>query len=125
MKVNKIAVAGTGYVGLSLACLLSQKNKVVAVDILQEKVGLINSGKSPIVDKEIEDFLASGKLNLSATVNAEEAYKDADFVIIATPTNYDTKKNFFDTSAVEAVIDLVQKVNPSAFMVIKSTIPVG
>ena len=125
MKVNKIAVAGTGYVGLSLACLLSQKNKVVAVDILQEKVDLINSGKSPIADKEIEEFLAGGKLNLTATVNGEEAYKDADFVIIATPTNYDTKKNFFDTSAVEAVIDLVHKVNPSAIMVIKSTIPVG
>lgn len=125
MKVNKIAVAGTGYVGLSLACLLSQKNKVVAVDILQGKVDLINSGKSPIADKEIEEFLAGGKLNLTATVNGEEAYKDADFVIIATPTNYDTKKNFFDTSAVEAVIDLVHKVNPSAIMVIKSTIPVG
>lgn len=125
MNVNKIAVAGTGYVGLSLACLLSQKNKVVAVDILQEKVDLINNGKSPIADKEIEEFLASGKLDLVATVDAENAYKDADFVIIATPTNYDTKKNFFDTSAVEAVIELVKEVNPSAVMVIKSTIPVG
>ncbi|MBR1912654.1 MAG: UDP-glucose 6-dehydrogenase, partial [Treponema sp.] len=110
MNVHKIAVAGTGYVGLSLASLLSQHNMVVAVDILQEKVDLINSGKSPIVDKEIEEFLAGGKLNLTATVHAEEAYADADFVIIATPTNYDTKKNFFDTTAVEAVINLVQKV---------------
>ncbi len=125
MNVHKIAVAGTGYVGLSLACLLSQPTTVVAVDILQEKVDLINSGKSPIVDKEIEEFLAGGKLNLTATVHAEEAYADADFVIIATPTNYDTKKNFFDTTAVEAVINLVQKVNPSAIMVIKSTVPVG
>ena len=125
MKVNKIAVAGTGYVGLSLACLLSQKNNVVAVDVLKEKVDLINSRKSPIVDKEIEDFLSRGTLNLTATVDAESAYKDADFVIIATPTNYDTKKNFFDTSAVEAVIEIVRNVNPSAVMVIKSTVPVG
>lgn len=121
----KIAVAGTGYVGLSLATLLSQNNEVTAVDIVPEKVDLINNHKSPIVDKEIEDFLANKDLNLKATTDAESAYKDADFVIIATPTNYDSEKNFFDTSAVEAVIKLVKKYNPNAIMIIKSTIPVG
>lgn len=121
----KIAVAGTGYVGLSLATLLSQNNEVTAVDIVPEKVDLINNHKSPIVDKEIEDFLDNKDLNLKATTNAESAYKDADFVIIATPTNYDSEKNFFDTSAVEAVIKLVKKYNPNAIMIIKSTIPVG
>ena len=125
MKQYKIAVAGTGYVGLSLATLLSQYNKVTAVDIMPEKVELINNHKSPIVDKEIEDFLANKELNLKATLDAESAYKDADFVIIATPTNYDSEKNFFDTSAVEAVIKLVKKYNPNAIMIIKSTIPVG
>lgn len=125
MRQYNIAVAGTGYVGLSLATLLSQHNKVTAVDIIPEKVSLINNRKSPIVDKEIEDFLANKNLNLKATLDAESAYKDADFVIIATPTNYDSEKNFFDTSAVEAVIKLVKKYNPNAIMVIKSTIPVG
>ena len=125
MNNYKIAVAGTGYVGLSLATLLSQHNEVTAVDIVPEKVDLINNHKSPIVDKEIENFLANKDLKLKATLNAEEAYKDADFVIIATPTNYDSEKNFFDTSAVEAVIKLVQKYNSNAIMVIKSTIPVG
>lgn len=125
MKNYKIAVAGTGYVGLSLATLLSQHNEVTAVDIVPEKVDLINNHKSPIVDKEIEDFLAHKDLNLKATTDAESAYKDADFVIIATPTNYDSEKNFFDTSAVEAVIKLVKKYNPNAIMIIKSTIPVG
>lgn len=126
MKKNlKIAVAGTGYVGLSLATLLSQHHQVTAVDILPEKVKLINNKKSPIVDKEIEEYLATKNLNLQATVDAEKAYKDADFVIVATPTNYDTKQNFFDTSAVEAVIKLVMKYNPNAIIVIKSTIPVG
>ena len=125
MKQYKIAVAGTGYVGLSLATLLSQYNKVTAVDIMPEKVELINNHKSPIVDKEIDDFLANKELNLKATLDAESAYKDADFVIIATPTNYDSEKNFFDTSAVEAVIKLVKKYNPNAIMIIKSTIPVG
>ncbi len=125
MKVNKIAVAGTGYVGLSLATLLAQHNKVVAVDVVQEKVDLINNKKSPIQDNEIEDFLANKPLNLVATTDGKAAYKDADFVVIAAPTNYDSKKNFFDTSAVEAVIDLVMKYNPDAIMVIKSTIPVG
>lgn len=121
----KIAVAGTGYVGLSMATLLSQHNKVVAVDIVPEKVELINNKKSPIIDPEIEDFLANKDLNLAATTDAKKAYQDADFVIIATPTNYDTEKNFFDTSAVEVVINLVKEVNPNAIMVIKSTIPVG
>lgn len=125
MKNYKIAVAGTGYVGLSLATLLSQHNEVTAVDIVSEKVGLINNHKSPIVDKEIEDFLTNKDLDLTATTDAEAAYKNADFIIIATPTNYDSEKNFFDTSAVEAVIKLVQKYNPNAIMVIKSTIPVG
>ncbi len=121
----KIAVAGTGYVGLSIATLLSQHHEVHAVDIIQEKVDLINNKKSPIQDEYIEKYLAEKDLNLTATLNAEEAYKDADFVVIAAPTNYDSKKNFFDTSAVEAVIELVIKYNPEAIMVIKSTIPVG
>ena len=125
MNVSKIAVAGTGYVGLSLATLLAQHNKVVAVDVIQEKVDLINKKQSPIQDKEIEDFLANKKLDLFATTDAESAYKDSDFVIIATPTNYDPKLNFFDTKYVEQVIELVLKVNPNAIMIIKSTIPVG
>ena len=122
---RKIAVAGTGYVGLSLAVLLSQKNQVTAVDIIPEKVELINHKKSPIQDDYIEKYLAEKDLNLTATTDGASAYKDAEFVIIAAPTNYDSKKNFFDTSAVEAVIELVMKVNPKAIMVIKSTIPVG
>ena len=121
----KIAVAGTGYVGLSIATLLSQNNEVVAVDIIPEKVEMINNRKSPIQDEYIEKYLAEKDLNLVATTDAETAYKNADFVVIATPTNYDSQKNFFDTSAVEAVISLVQKFNPNAVMVIKSTIPVG
>ena len=121
----KIAVAGTGYVGLSLAVLLAQHNEVTAVDIVPEKVNLINSKKSPIQDDYIEKYLAEKELNLTATLDTEKAYSNADFVIIAAPTNYDSKKNFFDTSAVEAVIDLVMKYNPNAIMVIKSTIPVG
>lgn len=124
--MNKsITVAGTGYVGLSIATLLSQHNQVIAVDIIQEKVDLINQKKSPIQDEYIEKYLAEKELNLTATLNAEDAYKDADFVVIAAPTNYDSKKNFFDTSAVEAVIKLVIQYNPDAIMVIKSTIPVG
>ncbi len=121
----KIAVAGTGYVGLPLATLLAQHNEVKAVDIIPEKVELINNKKSPIQDDYIEKYLAEKKLNLVATLDAEMAYKDAEFVIIAAPTNYDSKKNFFDTSAVETVIKLVMKYNPNAIMVIKSTIPVG
>lgn len=121
----KIAVAGTGYVGLSIACLLSQHNEVKAVDIIKEKVDLINARKSPIQDDYIEKYLAEKDLNLEATLDAEYAYKDADFVVIAAPTNYDSKKNFFDTSAVESVIELVLKYNPNAIIVIKSTIPVG
>lgn len=121
----KIAVAGTGYVGLSIATLLAQHNTVTAVDIIPEKVELINNRKSPIQDDYIEKYLAEKELDLTATLDAELAYKDADFVVIAAPTNYDSKKNFFDTSAVEAVIDLVMKYNPNAIMVIKSTIPVG
>ena len=121
----KIAVAGTGYVGLSIATLLSQHHQVTAVDILPEKVELINNKKSPIQDDYIEKYLEEKNLNLTATLDAEEAYKDADFVVIAAPTNYDSKKNFFDTSAVEAVIKLVIEYNPEAIMVIKSTIPVG
>lgn len=121
----KIAVAGTGYVGLSIATLLAQHNTVTAVDIIPEKVELINNRKSPIQDDYIEKYLAEKKLDLTATLDAESAYKDADFVVIAAPTNYDSKKNFFDTSAVEAVIGLVMKYNPNAIMVIKSTIPVG
>ncbi|MBR5684278.1 MAG: nucleotide sugar dehydrogenase [Ruminococcus sp.] len=121
----KIAVAGTGYVGLSIATLLAQHNTVTAVDIIPEKVELINNKKSPIQDDYIEKYLAEKDLDLTATLDAESAYKDADFVVIAAPTNYDSKKNFFDTSAVEAVIDLVMKHNPDAIMVIKSTVPVG
>lgn len=121
----KIAVAGTGYVGLSLAILLAQHNEVKAVDIIPEKVAIINQKKSPIQDKEIEEYLATRELNLVATLDAKEAYSDAEFVIIAAPTNYDSKKNFFDTSAVEDVIKLVMEYNPNAIMVIKSTIPVG
>lgn len=124
--MNKhIAVAGTGYVGLSLAVLLAQHNKVMAVDIIPEKVEMINKKQSPIQDDYIEKYLAEKKLNLTATLDVEEAYKNAEFVIIATPTNYDSKKNYFDTSAVETVIELVLKINPGAIMVIKSTIPVG
>ena len=121
----KIAVAGTGYVGLSIATLLAQHNTVTAVDIIPEKVDLINNRKSPIQDDYIEKYLAEKELDLTATLDAESAYKDADFVVIAAPTNYDSKKNFFDTSAVEVVIDLVMEYNPNAIMVIKSTIPVG
>lgn len=121
----KIAVAGTGYVGLSNAVLLSQNNEVYAVDIIPEKVELINERKSPIQDEYIEKYLKEKTLSLKATLNAEEAYRDAEYVIIAAPTNYDSKKNFFDTSAVENVIELVMKYNPDAIMVIKSTIPVG
>lgn len=122
---RKIAVAGTGYVGLSLAVLLAQKNEVTAVDIVPAKVDLINNRKSTIQDEYIEKYLSEKELNLKATVDGAEAYKTAEFVIIAAPTNYDSKKNFFDTSAVEAVIELVMSVNPEAVMVIKSTIPVG
>lgn len=124
-KKYKIAVAGTGYVGLSISVLLSQNHEVWAVDIVKEKVDLINKRKSPIIDKEIEEYLATKDLNLTATIDAEAAYKDADFVIIAAPTNYDSRKNFFDTSAVEDVIKTVMEYNPEAIMVIKSTIPVG
>ena len=124
-KDLKIAVAGTGYVGLSIATLLSQHHKVTAVDIIPEKVELINNKKSPIRDEYIEKYLAEKELDLTATLDAKEAYSDADFVVIAAPTNYDSKKNFFDTSAVEAVIKLVIEYNPEAIMVIKSTIPVG
>lgn len=124
-KDLKIAVAGTGYVGLSIATLLSQHHQVMAVDIIPEKVDLINNRQSPIQDDYIEKYLAEKDLDLTATLDAKEAYTDADFVVIAAPTNYDSKKNFFDTSAVENVIDLVRKYNPEAIMVIKSTIPVG
>lgn len=122
---KKIAVAGTGYVGLSLAVLLAQHNEVTAVDIIEDKVNKINNKISPIQDDYIEEYLATKELNLKATLDANEAYKDAEFVIIAAPTNYDSKKNFFDTSAVESVIELVLKINPKATMIIKSTIPVG
>ncbi|MCI6582591.1 MAG: nucleotide sugar dehydrogenase [Oscillospiraceae bacterium] len=121
----KVAVAGTGYVGLSIATLLSQNHEVTAVDIIQEKVDLINNRKSPIQDEYIEKYFAEKELNLTATLDAESAYRNADFVVIAAPTNYDSQKNFFDTSAVEAVIELAMKYNPDAVMVIKSTIPVG
>lgn len=121
----KIAVAGTGYVGLSIATLLAQHNEVYAVDIIEEKVNLINNKKSPIQDEYIEKYLAEKELNLTATLDAKEAYSDAKYVVIAAPTNYDSKKNFFDTSAVEAVIELVMKYNDEAIMIIKSTIPVG
>ena len=121
----RIAVAGTGYVGLSIATLLAQHNKVVAVDIVPEKVAMINKRISPIQDEYIEKYLAEKELDITATLDGASAYKDADFVVIAAPTNYDPQKNFFDTSAVEAVIDLVLDTNPDAVMVIKSTIPVG
>lgn len=121
----QIAVAGTGYVGLSLSVLLAQHNQVTAVDIVKEKVEQINNKKSPIVDKEIEEYLANHQLNLTATTDAEAAYSKAEFIIIATPTNYDPEKNYFDTSSVENVIETVLKVNPNAVMVIKSTVPVG
>lgn len=121
----KIAVAGTGYVGLSNAILLSQHNEVYAVDIIQEKVDLINNKKSPIIDKEIEEYLATKKLNLTATTDASLAYKDADFIIISTPTNYDPEKNYFDTSSVEAVVELVKKSGSNATIIVKSTVPVG
>ena len=125
MSSYKIAIAGTGYVGLSNAILLSQHNEVYAVDIIEEKVNLINSGKSPIVDREIQEYLATKDLNLTATTDAKLAYENADFVIISTPTNYDPKMNYFDTSSVEAVIKLVLEYNPNATMIIKSTVPVG
>lgn len=121
----KITVAGTGYVGLSNAVLLAQNNEVVAYDIIQEKVDMINNKKSPIVDKEIEEYLANKELNLLATTDKEVAFKDAEIVIISTPTNYDTEKNFFDTSSVDSTIKIVKEMNPSALMVVKSTIPVG
>lgn len=121
----KIAVAGTGYVGLSNAVLLAQHNEVVALDILQEKVDLINHKKSPIVDKEMEEYLATKDLHLTATTDPEEAFRGAEFVIIATPTNYDRERDYFDTSSVETVIEQVLSINPSATMVINSTIPVG
>ncbi len=120
-----IVVAGTGYVGLSIAVLLAQNNKVTAVDIIPEKVEMINSGKSPIADNEIEEYLAEKKLNLTATLDGESAYKEADIVVISTPTNYDEVKNYFDTSSVEAVIEKVIEVNPKAIMIVKSTVPVG
>ena len=123
--MRTIAVAGTGYVGLSNAILLAQNNEVFAVDINKEKVELINQRKSPIVDKEIEEYLESKQLNLTSTLDGEMAYKKAEFVVVATPTNYDSAKNYFDTSSVEAVIELVEKVNTQAYLVIKSTIPVG
>ena len=125
MRNYKIAVAGTGYVGLSLGVLLSQHHQVVAVDIVQAKVDMINNKKSPIQDDYIEKYLAEKDLNLTATLDAKAAYSDADFVVIAAPTNYDSKTQHFDTSAVEAVIKLVMEYNPNAIMVIKSTIPVG
>lgn len=121
----KIAVAGIGYVGLSNAILLAQHNQVTAVDVFQEKADMINNRKSPIIDKEIEEYLATKELNLKATTDGAEAYKEAEYIIIATPTNYDPDKNYFDTSSIETVIELVMKVNPKAVMIIKSTVPVG
>ena len=120
-----IAVAGTGYVGLANSILLAQKNKVYAVDIIKEKVDMINNKKSPIVDKEISEYLESKNLDLTATTDAELAYKSAEIVVIATPTNYDSEKNYFDTSSIETVIEIVKKYNKNAVIVIKSTIPVG
>ena len=125
LKPKKIAVAGTGYVGMSIAVLLAQHNTVKAVDIIEEKVKMINKKKSPIQDDYIEDYLKNKKLDLEATLDAKYAYKDADYVVVAAPTNYDPQRNYFDTSAVETVIDLVMKYNPKAYIVIKSTIPVG
>ena len=125
MSKHKIAVAGTGYVGLSISVLLAQHNQVTAVDIIPEKVDMINNRRSPIQDNEIETYFATKELDLVATLDAEVAYKDAEFVVIAAPTNYDSVKNYFDTSAVESVIDTVQRINPNAIIVIKSTIPVG
>ena len=125
MKDYKIAVAGTGYVGLSIATLLAQYHHVIAVDIIPEKVEMINNRRSPIQDEYIEKYFAEKKLNLTATMDAKSAYSDADFVVIATPTNYNSQTQHFDTSAVEAVIQLVMEYNPNAIMVIKSTIPVG
>ena len=121
----KIAVAGTGYVGLSMAVLLSQHNSVKAVDLVQEKVDMVNAGKSPIIDKEIQEYLSTKELDLEATTDGNSAYQDAEFVIISTPTNYDPKLNYFDTSSVESVIQQVIAVNPDAVMIIKSTVPVG
>ena len=121
----QITIAGTGYVGLSNAVLLAQHNKVYAVDIIQEKVDMLNQKKSPIQDKELQEYLQTKELNLTATTNGEEAYSNADFVIVSTPTNYDPKKNYFDTSSVEAVIEQVLKLNPKAYIVVKSTVPVG
>lgn len=121
----KIAIAGTGYVGLSNAVLLAQHNDVIAVDIVQEKIDLINNKKSPIVDKEIEEYLQNKKLNLTATTNAEKAYSEADYIVISTPTNYDPDKKYFDTSSIEAVLDIIAKVNQKAAVIIKSTVPVG